>query len=207
MPTSRVVANSAASCMGGTSRMRLGKSVAADSLSKYRGTLPDAPAASPKERSRHFPGACNAVWRVSAWCWLEGLAVDLDPHDRRLIDLQPYFELVLILIDTDAIDGLSESYSCLKIGFDGPQLQTLRPGSQALIRTPQQCMQAMNDLLSEQEAPGNYGIHVQGVIVAGESCKSKLIVGCECALCHGSLWAIGQVQYAQGEEKDAQRSG
>jgi len=55
------VANSAASCMGGTRRIRLGKSVAASSLSKHRGTLPDAPAASPKERSRHFPGAGNPV--------------------------------------------------------------------------------------------------------------------------------------------------
>ncbi len=53
--------------------MRLGKSVAANSLSKYKGTLPDAPAASSKERSRHFPGAQSAVWRVSAWCCLEGL--------------------------------------------------------------------------------------------------------------------------------------
>jgi hypothetical protein len=131
---------------------------------------------------------------------------NLDPNGRSLFDLQPYFDLVLILIDTDAIDGLSYSYSRLKIGFDGPKLQTLHPGSQTLIHTPQQGMQAMNDLLPKQQAPGHHGINVHGIMVAGEFCKSKLIVGCECALCRCVLWPTGQVQYAPGEEKDARHS-
>ncbi len=106
--------------------MRLGKSVAANSLSKYKGTLPDAPTASSKERSRHFSRLVKRPWD-SVRLVLPGMAPgNLDPHGRSLFDLQPYFDLVLILIDTDAIDGLSYSYSCLKIGFDGPKLQTLR---------------------------------------------------------------------------------
>jgi hypothetical protein len=53
-----------------------------------------------------------------------------------------------------------------------------------MIDTPKQGLQTMNDLPPKQETPGTDGIHVQGIIVAGEFCKCELIVRCKYALGH-----------------------
>ena len=75
---------------------------------------------------------------------------------------------MFIYIRNDATDGPSESYPCLETGLDGPKLQAVRPGSQVLIRAPQQGMQAVHDRLPEQEPPRHDRVHVQGVAVPGE---------------------------------------
>ena len=67
----------------------------------------------------------------------------------------------------NAFDSLSQPDSCLEIGFDGPKLQGLLAGFQMLIQRPQQSMEAMDDLLPEQESPGLDRVHVQRIIVAG----------------------------------------
>jgi hypothetical protein len=50
-------------------------------------------------------------------------------------------------------------------------------------------MQTMDDLLTKEQAPGEDGIQVQRIVVAGEFCKCMLIVRCEYSLCHRLLGA------------------
>ena len=64
----------------------------------------------------------------------------------------------------------------------------------------------MSDLPPKQETPGKDWIHVQRIIVAGEFCKSELIVRCKYALYHCFLGTIEQVQYAREQEKAARPS-
>ncbi len=45
----------------------------------------------------------------------------------------------------------------------------------------------MNDLAPEQQTPGEHGIQVQRIIIAGEFGEGKLIVRCKYTLCHRSL--------------------
>ena len=123
MPTRRVVASKAASCIGGSTRTRLGKSPPARSPSKYRATLPEAAATSSIERSRHVSGSGDIFGSVPVrWC-RKGLQ-EISIHTAGLLSVSSWMATRYSSCGvTRAADGLPHADSCLKIGFDRPQFQ------------------------------------------------------------------------------------